>query len=210
MNEYADHQEYNKKIFAKLALYYDPLISPLRRLRRKVVTLSEAHEGTRVLDLACGTGEQSIPFARAGCDVTGMDLSEEMLSKAQKKVKPGMRIKFLRGDASQLPFDDASFDIATISFGLHDMPRHMAMRILSEMKRVTKPNGKMIIVEHHKSHNPFGRLMHWIFLHIDTRYYPSFVEEGLESYLKKSVLSPLHHSIHFGGIVQVAVCGKSP
>ena len=145
MNQSNDHKEYTEEFFKKLAPRYDLITTPLKPLRKKVVALSEVHNGMKVLDLACGTGEQSIAFAKAGCSVVGIDLSKDMLSKAMKKIKPSMDIEFMCNDASSVPFENISFDISTISLGLHDMPKNMAISVLSEIKRVTKAKGRIII-----------------------------------------------------------------
>jgi demethylmenaquinone methyltransferase / 2-methoxy-6-polyprenyl-1,4-benzoquinol methylase len=183
-------------------------VAPLRPLRRRVVTLSGIAKGSKVIDVACGTGEQSIAFTRAGCSVVGIDISSEMLAKAQKKVDDGMDIEFICQDASLLPYEDATFDVATISLGLHDMPKDMALKVLGEMKRITKPDGKIVIVEHHTSPTLFGKLMHWIMMRFDTRYYPAFIEAGLKSYLDATGLKVETRFTALLGILQVAVCHR--
>ena len=201
-----DHQQYTRTFFKRILPRYDLYVAPLRPLRRKIVALSEATKGTKVIDLACGTGEQSIAFARAGCSVVGVDLSEEMLQRARQKTEEGMDVEFICQDASSLPYKDASFDVATISLGLHDMPDKMAVKVLQEMSRVTKPGGKIIIVEHHTAPTLFGKVMHWIMKRFDTRYYPAFIEIGLDSFFDIAELEVEKHFTELHGILQVAVC----
>ncbi|MDP7247834.1 MAG: class I SAM-dependent methyltransferase [Candidatus Peribacteraceae bacterium] len=206
MNQSNDHNEYTRSFFKKLAPRYDLITIPLKPLRKKVVALSEVAGGMRVLDLACGTGEQSIAFAKAGCSVIGIDLSKDMLSKAMKKIKSSMDIEFLCNDASSIPFENTSFDISTISLGLHDMPKNMAISVLSEMKRVTKAEGKIIIVEHHKSPNVLGSFNHMMMKRGDTRYYPAFIEAGLESYLNEAGLQMEKKLTVLLGLFQIVIC----
>lgn len=203
-----DHQQYTRTFFKRILPRYDLYVTPLRPLRRKIVALSQASRGTKVLDLACGTGEQSIAFAKAGCTVIGIDLSEAMLNKAKQKIEAAMDIEFICRDASSLPYEDATFDIATVSLGLHDMPKEMAVQVLEEMKRVTKPKGTIIIVEHHKSHSFFGVIMHWIMKRFDTRYYPLFIDAGLQSYIDIVGLKVVNHFTALLGILQVVICKK--
>lgn len=95
-----------------------------------------------VLDVACGTGDMVVELQRQGCTVTGVDLSREMLDLARQKVSSAM---FQLGDAEHLPFEDSSFDAVTCAFGVRNFV-HLEQG-LSEMLRVLKPGGHMIILE---------------------------------------------------------------
>jgi SAM-dependent methyltransferase len=96
--------------------------------------------GSRVLDIACGTGNQSIPLAKSGCDVTGLDLAPNLLEQARARAKAeGLTIQFDEGDAEQLPYPDASFDAVVSMFGAMFAPRPEL--VASEIARVLKPGG---------------------------------------------------------------------
>src|SRR4051794_34339547 len=74
--------------------------------------------GTRVLDIACGSGNLSIPAARADAIVTGLDIAPNLLETARKRALVlGLKIDFNEGDAEQLPYGDASFDMVMTMFG---------------------------------------------------------------------------------------------
>ena len=109
-----------------------------RRWRRCAV---RGLQGT-VLDVACGTGDMVLELQKHGCTVTGVDLSEEMLSIAKRKVENG---KWKVADAEHLPFPDDSFDAVTCAFGVRNFV-HLEQG-LSEMLRVLKPGGRMVILE---------------------------------------------------------------
>src|SRR3989442_29248 len=120
-----------QSLFATVARRYD-LINDLqslglhRRWKRRVVRLAEPAPGRRALDLCCGTGDVALALARAGCEVTGLDFSVEMLAVAERRgtglaTLPASRCKFIRGDAQALPLADASFDVVTISYGLRNL-----------------------------------------------------------------------------------------
>jgi len=96
--------------------------------------------GMKVLDVACGTGNQSLPAARAGADVTGLDLAPNLLEQARQRAQSeGLKIEFVEGDAEQLPQGDASFDVVMSMFGAMFAPR--PDKVASELLRVCRPGG---------------------------------------------------------------------
>lgn len=122
-----------------------------RRWRRALEHAVEAGVGERVLDLAAGTGTSSEPFADAGVLVVPCDFSLGML-RVGKRRRPDL--PFVAGDALQLPFADASFDAVTVSFGLRNLNDIEAG--LSEMLRVTRPGGRLVVCEFsHPTWTPF-------------------------------------------------------
>lgn len=134
-------------MFDQVAPRYDLLNDVLslgqdRAWRREVVRAVDAHPGEYVLDLAAGTGTSSAPFAAAGATVFPTDLSMGML-RTGKERQPGL--SFVRGDATQLPYRDGVFDAVTISFGLRNVED--TARALRELRRVTRPGGRVVICE---------------------------------------------------------------
>jgi len=122
-----------------------------RLWRRAVAQAVDARPGERVLDLAAGTGSSSLPFAAAGAQVVAADFSLGML-RVGKRAHPGLDL--LAGDALRLPFADAVFDAVTISFGLRNVSDVDAA--LTEMARVTRPGGRLVICEFsHPTWAPF-------------------------------------------------------
>lgn len=96
--------------------------------------------GMKVLDVACGTGNQSIPAARAGAEVTGVDIAANSLEQARKRAEAeGLKIRFMEGDAEQLPCEAAEFDVVCSMFGAMFAPRPQL--VASELVRVCKPGG---------------------------------------------------------------------
>jgi demethylmenaquinone methyltransferase/2-methoxy-6-polyprenyl-1,4-benzoquinol methylase len=99
--------------------------------------------GDRVLDAACGTGDLAVADLKAGAGrVTGLDFSERMLARARVKAPA---VEWVQGDMLALPFADASFDSATVGFGVRnvaDLP--LALR---ELRRVLSPGGRLAILE---------------------------------------------------------------
>ncbi|NWF92891.1 MAG: class I SAM-dependent methyltransferase, partial [Syntrophaceae bacterium] len=136
-----------KKVFDILAPFYDIVTMPFSRVRDKVVNFTNVRNGSKILDIATGTGKQAFAFAKKGCDVVGIDLSQAMLKVANKKNKYG-NVKFEVANATHLPFEDNSFDVSCVSFGLHDMPLTIREKALKEMVRVTKTKGMTVIVDY--------------------------------------------------------------
>ncbi|WP_156223975.1 demethylmenaquinone methyltransferase [Pseudactinotalea suaedae] len=113
-----------------------------RHWRRETVKAIDALPGERVLDLAAGTGTSSEPLADAGVDVVPCDFSPGMVEVGRRR-RPDL--PFVVGDATDLPFSDGEFDAVTISFGLRNVVD--TDKALSEMLRVTKPGGRLVICE---------------------------------------------------------------
>lgn len=96
--------------------------------------------GTRVLDVACGTGNLALPAARMGAVVTGVDIAPNLVEQArQNAAREGLEIQFDEGDAENLPYKDASFDVVVTMFGAMFAPRPEL--VAAELKRVCRPGG---------------------------------------------------------------------
>lgn len=109
---------------------------------RRLAAASAVRPGDRVLDAACGTGDLAIASREAGGDVTGLDFSERMLERARRKSDA---IEWILGDVLALPFDDATFDAATIGFGIRNVEDLDAG--LRELARVVRPGGRLAVLE---------------------------------------------------------------
>jgi SAM-dependent methyltransferase len=96
--------------------------------------------GMRVLDVAAGTGNASIPAAERGAVVTASDLTPELLEAGRRKAEAqGLQLEWVEADAERLPFDDASFDVAMSSIGAMFAPHHQD--VADELARVCRPGG---------------------------------------------------------------------
>ena len=165
----ADKAERVQRMFASIAERYD-LNNRLhsfgrdRAWRRQAVKQCEVRPGDDdVLDVACGTGDLAFEFADARpASIIGIDFTPEMIHLARLKalqrssMGPELSPAFIHGDAMNLPFNDASFDIVSIAFGIRNVadPRQ-AMR---EFRRVLRPGGRLAILEFSRPANMFVRL----------------------------------------------------
>jgi demethylmenaquinone methyltransferase/2-methoxy-6-polyprenyl-1,4-benzoquinol methylase len=160
-------------LFAAIARRYD-LLNDLqsfglhRRWKRRVVELAQVKTGDRALDLCCGTGDLAFALARRGAETTGLDFSEKMLEVAaarQRNLKSQIsNLKFIQGDAQQIPFPDNSFDIVTVGYGLRNLASWE--RGLNEMFRVARPGTRLIVLDFGRPPNALWRSLYFTHLKI--------------------------------------------
>lgn len=152
-----------RAMFDRIAGVYDAMNSVMtagmhHRWRRRAVDLAGVGPGSRVLDVATGTGDLAIEAASRGCEVVGSDFSEGMLERARVKatdrrrrgggarsLPAGARIRFEQGDALDLRYADDEFDAATVGFGARNFAD--LERGLREMARVVRPGGRVVVLE---------------------------------------------------------------
>lgn len=179
----------NNRWFGVWAKIYDLEKYIMLPIRKKAIEVLNAKTPQLVIDIACGTGSQSYEMAKQGHDVTGVDLSVEMLKQAEKKKKPDLNLKFQQCNATKLPFKDSAFDIATISLALHDMPYEIDLLVLSEAKRVVKPNGTILIIEYLEPKRSLpAKLFNPIFGLYESQYWRDFLKRGLKTTLENAGL----------------------
>ena len=135
-----------RSMFDRIAPVYDVMnrvmTAGLDRRWRTLTAEAVVRPGDRVLDACCGTGDLAIACARIGGQVTGLDFSEPMLERARRKAP---EVEWVRGDVLSLPFDDATFDAATVGFGVRNVED--IDRALRELRRVLRSGGRLGILE---------------------------------------------------------------
>jgi SAM-dependent methyltransferase len=98
--------------------------------------------GSRVLDVACGSGNAAIAAARCGCEVAGIDYVPELLARGRRRVEAeGLKVELVDGDAEAIPFPDGSFDAVLSVYGAMFAPDHL--QAAAEIARVCRPGGKI-------------------------------------------------------------------
>jgi SAM-dependent methyltransferase len=120
--------------------YFAPLAAHTTPVAARLLKHAKLRAGQRALDVGCGTGVVAVTAARAGAQVTGLDLTPALLERARENAQiAGVRIDWREGDAESLPFDDGAFDVVLSQFGHIFAPRPEVA--IAEMLRVLKPGG---------------------------------------------------------------------
>jgi demethylmenaquinone methyltransferase/2-methoxy-6-polyprenyl-1,4-benzoquinol methylase len=164
------------EVFKSIPSKYD-LINTLitwnmdKRWREKAARECLLSKPTRVLDLCCGTADLAITVSRLAdylLEVSGLDYSQAMLDIASAKAssRGAKRISFAQGEASSLPFPDASFDCIGISFAFRNLTYHnpLMKKHLSEILRVLAPGGRCVIVESSQPKSKIIRTLYHIYM----------------------------------------------
>ena len=150
----------SKVPYQKSACWYDTIIEPLNTgLRQIGLKMIPPKPSQRVLDVGCGTGTHLDLYRQAGCKVFGIDLSPSMLDVARQKL--GDRAQLLLGDASRMPYPDASYDLVMVTLSLHEMPPATRLAVIGEMRRVLKQNGRILVIDYHPG--SIRSLKGWLF-----------------------------------------------
>lgn len=147
-----------EKMFSGVAKNYDKINRAMcfgldvlwRKKLAKVALKDFSNASPNVIDLACGSGDVALELAKtdASAKITASDFCQEMLNVAERKSQDNgfsKRIKFLFADCQHLPFENESFNVATISFGFRNFQNRSAC--LTEIARVLKPSGRLAILE---------------------------------------------------------------
>ena len=210
-----------RAMFDRIAPVYDVMnrvmTAGLDQRWRRACAEAAVRPGDRVLDACCGTGDLAVAAARTGGRVTGLDFSEPMLERARRKAP---ELTWVRGDVLALPFEDGSFDAATVGFGIRNVEDISAA--LRELRRVLRPGGRLAVLEITR---PQGVLRHFYGLWFDRlvpllgrvlpggaaySYLPASVRrfpgpEDLERLLSQAGFASVRFRLFAGGIVAMHV-----
>jgi demethylmenaquinone methyltransferase/2-methoxy-6-polyprenyl-1,4-benzoquinol methylase len=134
--------------------------------RKKAIdVISKTHKNSKILDVACGTGDLAIAALNLDPEhITGIDISQKMIDLGSEKIKKkgcSERIDLLTGDSEKINFDDDSFDVAMVAFGVRNFSD--LHRGLAEMKRVIRKGGLIMILEFSKPSGYFFRKIYSLY-----------------------------------------------
>jgi ubiquinone/menaquinone biosynthesis methyltransferase len=155
---------YVRRLFATIADRYDFITVLLsygqdRRWKSRLAELTGATAGTRVLDLACGTGDIAFALGARGAAVTGLDVTHRMVQLARARGRrTGAPAHFVTGDMMALPFPAESFDIVTTGYGIRNVPE--ISPAIAEIWRVLKPGGLLLSLDFNRPSNPIVRAVY--------------------------------------------------
>jgi len=138
----------NDDPYRKVAGIYDRLFEPLNKgLRSLGARMLPPEQGMKVLDIGCGTGVHLSLYQKTGCKIYGIDISPSMLNVARKRLGEGADLRL--GDATKMPYEDNTFDLVLCMLVLHEMEQANRMAVATEMKRVVKPDGHILLIDFH-------------------------------------------------------------
>jgi len=232
-----DKGTYVKETFNAIAGHYDLMNSIMslgmdKRWRRLAVKKVGAKPGMHILDVCCGTGQLSMELGNVvGIEgsVTGLDFSQKMLEVAEKSLLQASNsghIRFVQGNAMELPFPDHSFDGVTVGWGLRNLPD--LRQGLREMVRTVKPGGKVVSLDMAKPSLLGFKQIYWLYfeklvplmgkvwakkasayqyLHDSAREFPA--QEQLVRIFTECGLQEAHFKNLAGGVVAI-VSGTKP
>ncbi len=170
-----DKEHHVHAVFESIASKYDRMNNVISFRRHKAwrnftMRKMQVQPGQTAIDLCCGTCDWTIALAQASetGQVIGLDFSQNMLNFGHKKINQlglQQQITLIHGNAMAIPYPDNQFDYATIGFGLRNVPD--LDQVLSEMRRVVKPGGKVVCLEMSKpTVEPFRTLYYAYFNHM--------------------------------------------
>ena len=183
-------KDFVARVYENIAWFYDVTFGPaLHPGRVDAIRRMAIRPGDRVLEVGVGTGINA-PLYPTDCSVTGVDLSSSMLERARERVsRKGVRnVRLLQMDAANLKFADDTFDIVYAPYVISVVPDPVA--VAAEMRRVCRPGGRIVILNHFRSNNRFGawleRIISPLTVHIGFK-----SDLDLEAFLAQAGLMPV-------------------
>jgi len=233
-----------QKLFNRIASRYD-LINDLqsfglhRHWKSRVIELARPDTDDRALDICCGTGDIALMLEQRSSVVVGVDFSDRMLEVAQRRKsrfrrtaqttpnRPGSTLHFIQGNALRMPFPDKSFDIVTVAYGLRNLADVNSG--LREMCRVTKPGGRLLVLDFGKPDNAIWRSFYFAYLKVfvpvlgfifcgsasayayileSLKHYPA--QQGVAAQMKELGLVNVRIVNLLGGVMSINYAEKKP
>ena len=195
----------------RIACIYDPLVRFIssffdgeESLRRLTIDKMDLKPGQKVLDVCCGTGTLCAMIAEEiGSDgeVVGVDLSENMLKKAEKRREDNIR--FCYANAEEIPYADGYFDRASVTFGLHEMPHLVRMNVLREMRRVLKPGGKIIVLDYAYPKRTLAVLLFKVWMLVEGETARDFIRRDLSSMIRDAGFDVIEQNVYWMNTIQI-------
>ena len=186
-----------------------------RAWRRKAAAELLRSKPSRVLDLCTGTGDFILELAHrmdsspGKAELSGFDFSCEMLKEAERKKDELQKreaipdLRFFEGDAGAMPFEDGHFDSIGITFGIRNLvyENSNAGRHLSEMNRVLRPGGELIVLESSKPGSPLWRVFNDIYLRFILPYLGGLISGNFKAYQYLARSSKNYYTIGEMGVI---------
>jgi ubiquinone/menaquinone biosynthesis C-methylase UbiE len=135
-----------------------------RRIWQRAAGCVSYRDGEKILDACCGTGYLErilVESVEPDVEILGIDLSEDQIRVAERRIRRP-NVQFIPGDAREIPRDDNHFDKCFINFALHEMPPDVRASVLTELMRVTKNEGRIVILEGNRPGSRLNRLLMYL------------------------------------------------
>ncbi|MCK4783236.1 MAG: class I SAM-dependent methyltransferase [Desulfobacteraceae bacterium] len=190
---------FNEGWFGKHPTMYEIGSFFIALLRRKAAK-KMGKKKLKIIDIATGTGAHAYELAKLGHEVVGIDLDKKMLVKARRKTSKKLKLSFLFGDGTKLPFKANEFDVATISFAMHDVPAEIGVKILKEAKRVIKKDGFIFIVDYNQLETCGAKILYTVAISYESPNYKPFVKRNFSYYLKETGLKIVKKDAFLGAV----------
>lgn len=149
----------NNDPYKHVAAIYDRIFEPMNKgLRFMGLRMFTPLRDSSILDIGCGTGLHLEMYRNFGCSLYGIDTSPSMLEKAEARL--GKNVDLRKADATEIPFNSDFFDLVLCMLVLHEMDDNIRYKVLNEMHRVVKQNGRVLVIDFHagKARLPLGSL----------------------------------------------------
>ncbi len=186
------------------------LLGNYARLRDEALREIGSQAGSRTLQVACVYGDFTVRLSEQIADDAALDVVDVMpiqLRNLRDKLPAGTKARLLHRDSTALGIDDATYDRVVLFFLLHEQPLAVRRRTLAEAIRVTKPGGKIVLVDYHLPHR--WHPLRWVMRVVLRRLEPFALDlwhTAIESYLPDGLmLAGAHKQTYFGGLYQKVV-----
>ena len=195
------------RIFERAWLVNLILLGNYARLRDAALKDIGSQPGARTLQVACVYGDFTIRLSEQVAGNGTLDVVDVMpiqLNNLQRKLPANSRVRLLHRDSTALGADDASYDRVVVFFLLHEQPLAVRRRTLSEALRVTKPGGKIVLIDYHRPHrwHPLRGVMRTVLRRLEP-FALDLWDTPLESYLPAGLIcASAHTQTYFGGHYQ--------
>jgi ubiquinone/menaquinone biosynthesis C-methylase UbiE len=145
--------------YRNVAGIYDRLFDSMNKgLRLVGIHMFRPAKGMSILDVGCGTGVYLDLYRRYQCHLYGLDASPSMLDVARKRLSDAAQLDL--GDATRMPYESHKFDLVISMLTLHEMSSESRAAVMGEIKRVLKPDGRILLIDFHPG--PYQPVQGWI------------------------------------------------